>query len=100
MSSINCYVSTILFLHNYYYVNYFDYEGRRFQPSICCPYDVAKILNQTPGKLRAKDLKEGKILCSLSLSKPLYQWMLFVMLRSRFLDTDNNRFLLRCINML
>ncbi|XP_078572039.1 cilia- and flagella-associated protein 221-like [Branchiostoma floridae x Branchiostoma japonicum] len=36
-----------------------EYEGLRFPPNLNTPYAVSSVLNQTPGKLRTKDLREA-----------------------------------------
>ncbi|XP_060070730.1 cilia- and flagella-associated protein 221-like [Ylistrum balloti] len=38
-----------------------EYGGVRFPPQLDTPYAVAQVLNQEPGKLRAKDLRETVI---------------------------------------
>lgn len=43
-----------------------EYGGIRFPPNLATPYAVAQVLNQEPGKLRAKDLRETV----LAKSKP------------------------------
>ncbi|XP_071157794.1 cilia- and flagella-associated protein 221-like isoform X2 [Mytilus edulis] len=43
-----------------------EYGGVRFPPNLETPYAVAQVLNQEPGKLRAKDLRETV----LAKSKP------------------------------
>ncbi|KAJ8314379.1 hypothetical protein KUTeg_008940 [Tegillarca granosa] len=36
-----------------------EYEGVKFPPNLETPYAVAQVLNQEPGKLRAKDIREN-----------------------------------------
>ena len=38
-----------------------EYDGIKFGKDLDTPYAVAQVLNQEPGKLRMKDLREGKI---------------------------------------
>ena len=38
-----------------------EYQGVKFPSQLDTPYAVAQVLNQEPGKLRAKDLRDGKI---------------------------------------
>lgn len=47
---------------NLLYILFFqeiEYGGVRFPPNLETPYAVAQVLNQEPGKLRAKDLRES-----------------------------------------
>ena len=37
-----------------------EYQGVKFPAQLDTPYAVAQVLNQEPGKLRAKDLRDGK----------------------------------------
>ena len=37
-----------------------EYQGLKFPAQLDTPYAVAQVLNQEPGKLRAKDLRDGK----------------------------------------
>ena len=36
-----------------------EYAGIKFPNNLDTPHDVAQVLNQQPGKLRIKDLREG-----------------------------------------
>jgi len=37
-----------------------EYEGVKFPAQLDTPYAVAQVLNQEPGKMRAKDLRDGR----------------------------------------
>lgn len=37
-----------------------EYKGIRFPSNLESPFAVAQVLNQEPGKMKAKDLREGK----------------------------------------
>jgi hypothetical protein len=43
-------------------MRFIEYGGVRFPRNLETPYAVAQVLNQEPGKLRAKDLRESRYL--------------------------------------
>ena len=47
---------TLCFTHVWQEV---EYEGVKFPAHLDTPYAVAQVLNQEPGKMRAKDLRDG-----------------------------------------
>lgn len=38
-----------------------EYQGVKFPSQLDTPFAVSQVLNQEPGKLRAKDLRDGKL---------------------------------------
>ncbi|XP_061186055.1 cilia- and flagella-associated protein 221-like [Saccostrea echinata] len=52
-----------------------EYNGVRFPPKLDTPYAVAQVLNQEPGKLRAKDLRDTVLAQKQSTNKPATRQM-------------------------
>jgi hypothetical protein len=49
----------ILFVQNYSILQEIEFAGIKFPVNLDTPHAVAQVLNQEPGKLRIKDLREG-----------------------------------------